>query len=186
MLFVFTTPLAALFAGLGVIYYALFYTRWLKRSTWQNIIIGGGAGAIPPLVGWTAVTGNLSLAAVVLFAIIFYWTPPHFWALALVKQKDYARAGVPMLPVVAGEVETRWQILVYSALMVALTGLLTVIGAMGWVYLVAAALLGAVFMRYAWNTWRRGDQPSIWGLYKYSLLYLALLFAAMALDRAIL
>lgn len=186
VLFVFTTPLAALFAGLGVIYYALFYTRWLKRSTWQNIIIGGGAGAIPPLVGWTAVTGNLSLAAVVLFAIIFYWTPPHFWALALVKQKDYARAGVPMLPVVAGEVETRWQILVYSALMVALTGLLTVIGAMSWVYLVAAALLGAVFMRYAWNTWRRGDQPSIWGLYKYSLLYLALLFAAMALDRAIL
>ncbi len=186
VLLVFTTPLAALFASLGIVYYALFYTRWLKRSTWQNIIIGGGAGAIPPLVGWTAVTGNLSLAAVVLFAIIFYWTPPHFWALALVKQKDYARAGVPMLPVVAGELETRWQILVYSALMVALTGLLTVIGAMGWVYLVAAALLGAVFMRYAWNTWRRGDQPSIWGLYKYSLLYLALLFAAMVLDRAIL
>lgn len=186
VLLVFTTPMAALFASLGIVYYALFYTRWLKRSTWQNIIIGGGAGAIPPLVGWTAVTGNLSLAAVVLFAIIFYWTPPHFWALALVKQKDYARAGVPMLPVVAGEIETRWQILVYSALMVALTGLLTVIGAMGWVYLVAAALLGAVFMRYAWNTWRRGDQASIWGLYKYSLLYLALLFAAMALDRAIL
>jgi protoheme IX farnesyltransferase len=186
VLLVFTTPLAALFASLGIIYYALFYTRWLKRSTWQNIIIGGGAGAIPPLVGWTAVTGNVSLAAVVLFAIIFYWTPPHFWALALVKQKDYARAGVPMLPVVAGEAETRWQILVYSALMVALTGLLTAIGAMGRVYLVAAALLGALFMRYAWNTWRRGDQASIWGLYKYSLLYLALLFAAMALDRAIL
>ncbi|MGQ9925662.1 MAG: heme o synthase [Chloroflexaceae bacterium] len=186
VLLVFTTPLAALFASLGIIYYALFYTRWLKRSTWQNIIIGGGAGAIPPLVGWTAVTGKVSLAAVVLFAIIFYWTPPHFWALALVKQKDYARAGVPMLPVVAGEAETRWQILVYSALVVALTGLLTVIGAMGWVYLLAAALLGALFMRYAWNTWRRGDQASIWGLYKYSLLYLALLFAAMVLDRAIL
>jgi len=185
VLLVFTTPLAALFASLGIIYYALFYTRWLKRSTWQNIIIGGGAGAIPPLVGWTAVTGNVSLAAVVLFAIIFYWTPPHFWALALVKQKDYARAGVPMLPVVAGEAETRWQILVYSTLMVALTGLLTAIGAMGRVYLVAAALLGALFLRYAWNTWRRGDQASIWGLYKYSLLYLALLFAAMALDRAI-
>ncbi|MFQ3663752.1 MAG: heme o synthase [Chloroflexaceae bacterium] len=186
VLLLFTTPLAALFATLGIVYYALFYTRWLKRSTWQNIIIGGGAGAIPPLVGWTAVTGNLSLAAVVLFAIIFYWTPPHFWALALVKQKDYARAGVPMLPVVAGEAETRWQILVYSVLMVALSGLLTVIGAMGWVYLGAAALLGALFLRYAWNTWRRGDQASIWGLYKYSLLYLALLFAAMVLDRAIL
>ncbi|MCS6881847.1 MAG: heme o synthase [Oscillochloridaceae bacterium] len=186
VLLVFTTPLAALFASLGIVYYALFYTRWLKRSTWQNIIIGGGAGAIPPLVGWTAVAGNLSLAAVVLFAIIFYWTPPHFWALALVKQKDYARAGVPMLPVVAGEVETRWQILVYSTLMVALSGLLTAIGAMGWVYFAAAALLGAVFLRYAWLVWRRGDQASIWGLYKYSLLYLALLFAAMALDRAIL
>ncbi len=186
VLLLFTTPLAALFATLGIVYYALFYTRWLKRSTWQNIIIGGGAGALPPLVGWTAVTGNLSLAAVVLFAIIFYWTPPHFWALALVKQKDYARAGVPMLPVVAGEAETRWQILVYSVLMVALSGLLTAIGAMGWVYLGAAALLGAPFLRYAWNTWRRGDQASIWGLYKYSLLYLALLFAAMVLDRAIL
>jgi heme o synthase len=182
----FTTPLAAFFSILGIVYYALFYTRWLKRSTWQNIVVGGGAGAIPPLVGWTAVTGNLSLAAVVLFAIIFYWTPPHFWALALVKQKDYARAGVPMLPVVAGEAETRWQILVYSALLVALSLLLTPIGAMGWVYLVAAAALGALFMRYAWATWRVGDQASVWGLYKYSLLYLALLFVAMVLDRALL
>jgi protoheme IX farnesyltransferase len=137
-------------------------------------------------VGWTAVTGSLSLAAVVLFAIIFYWTPPHFWALALVKQKDYTRAGVPMLPVVAGEAETRWQILVYSAMLVALSALLTAIGAMGWIYLVAAAALGALFMRYAWDTWRKGDHASIWGLYKYSLLYLALLFAAMVLDRAVL
>jgi len=186
VMLVFTTPLAALLSTLGIVYYALFYTRWLKRSTWQNIVIGGGAGSLPPLVGWTAVTGSLSLAAVVLFAIIFYWTPPHFWALALVKQKDYTRAGVPMLPVVAGEAETRWQILVYSAMLVALSALLTVIGAMGWIYLVAAAALGALFMRYAWDIWRKGDQASIWGLYKYSLLYLALLFAAMVLDRAVL
>ncbi|MBC6436138.1 protoheme IX farnesyltransferase, partial [Nostoc sp. HG1] len=103
VMLVFTTPLAALLSTLGIVYYALFYTRWLKRSTWQNIVIGGERGSLPPLVGWTAVTGSLNLAAVVLFAIIFYWTPPHFWALALVKQKDYTRAGVPMLPVVAGE-----------------------------------------------------------------------------------
>ncbi|GAB4441626.1 MAG: heme o synthase [Chloroflexi bacterium OHK40] len=186
VMLVFTTPLATLLSTLGIVYYAMFYTRWLKRSTWQNIVIGGGAGAIPPLVGWTAVTGQVSLAAVVLFAIIFYWTPPHFWALALVKQKDYARAGVPMLPVVAGEPETRWQILVYSAMLVALSALLTAIGAMGWLYLVAALALGVLFLRYAWLVWRRGDQASIWGLYKYSLLYLALLFAAMVLDRAVL
>ncbi|HMQ30339.1 MAG TPA: heme o synthase, partial [Chloroflexaceae bacterium] len=186
VMLVFTTPLAAFFSTLGIVYYAWLYTQWLKRSTWQNIVVGGGAGAIPPLVGWTAVTGQLSVAAVLLFAIVFYWTPPHFWALALVKQKDYARAGVPMLPVVAGEAETRWQILVYSALLVALSALLTPIGAMGWIYLVGAGLLGAIFMRYAWDVWRKGDQASIWGLYKYSLLYLALLFVAMVVDRAVL
>ncbi|NTW97671.1 MAG: protoheme IX farnesyltransferase [Oscillochloris sp.] len=182
----FTTPLATFFSTLGIGYYAFFYTRWLKRSTWQNIVIGGGAGSLPPLVGWTAVTGNLSLAAVLLFVIVFYWTPPHFWALALVKQKDYARAGIPMLPVVAGEPETRWQILVYSAMMVALSLLLTPLGAMGGLYLAMAALLGAIFMRSAWGVWRRGDQAAIWGLYKYSLLYLALLFAAMVADRVLL
>ncbi len=182
----FTTPLAALFSTLGIVYYAWFYTQWLKRSTWQNIVIGGGAGAIPPLVGWTAVTGQLSVAALLLFAIVFYWTPPHFWALALVKQKDYARAGVPMLPVVAGEAETQRQILIYSILLVALSLLLSAIGAMGWIYFGAALGLGAIFLYYAWAVWRRGDQTSIWGLYKYSLLYLALLFAAMVLDRVVL
>ncbi|MEF3275390.1 MAG: heme o synthase [Chloroflexus sp.] len=186
VLWVFTTPLAAFFALLGIIYYAYFYTSLLKRSTWQNIIIGGGAGAIPPLVGWTAVTGSVSLMAVVLFAIIFYWTPPHFWALALVKQKDYARAGVPMLPVVAGEAETRWQILVYSAIMMAVSLLPVAIGAMSWIYLAGALLLGFRFMRDAWAVWRVGDQAAIWGLYKYSLLYLALLFAVMVVDRLLL
>jgi len=185
VLWVFTTPLAAFFAFLGIVYYAYFYTGWLKRTTWQNIIIGGGAGAIPPLVGWTAVTGSVSLMAVVLFTIIFYWTPPHFWALALVKQKDYARAGVPMLPVVAGEAETRWQILVYSAIMMAVSLLPVAIGAMSWIYLLGAVLLGLRFMRDAWAVWRVGDQAAIWGLYKYSLLYLALLFAVMVADRLI-
>ncbi len=186
VLWIFTTPLAAFFAFLGIIYYAYFYTGVLKRSTWQNIIIGGGAGAIPPLVGWTAVTGSVSLMAVVLFAIIFYWTPPHFWALALVKQKDYARAGVPMLPVVAGEAETRWQILVYSAIMLAVSLLPVAIGAMSWIYLAGALLFGFRFMRDAWAVWKVGDQAAIWGLYKYSLLYLALLFAVMVADRLIL
>ncbi|WP_322496666.1 heme o synthase, partial [Chloroflexus sp.] len=186
VLWVFATPLAAFFAFLGIIYYAYFYTSVLKRSTWQNIIIGGGAGAIPPLVGWTAVTGSVSLMAVVLFAIIFYWTPPHFWALALVKQKDYARAGVPMLPVVAGEAETRWQILVYSAIMLAVSLLPVAIGAMSWIYLAGALLFGLRFMRDAWAVWKVGDQAAIWGLYKYSLLYLALLFAVMVADRLML
>jgi protoheme IX farnesyltransferase len=149
-------------------------------------VIGGAAGALPPLVGWAAVTGSLSLPAVILFLIIFYWTPPHFWALALVKEKDYARAGVPMLPVVAGEAETRWQIWLYSLLMVVLTLLLTPVQAMGLLYLLLALVLGVIFMRYAWNVWRAGGQGHTWALYKYSLLYLALLFSAMVLDRMLL
>jgi protoheme IX farnesyltransferase len=186
LLFVFTTPLAALLAVVGIVYYAVFYTRWLKPNTWQNIVIGGAAGALPPLVGWAAVTGSLSLPAVILFLIIFYWTPPHFWALALVKEKDYARAGVPMLPVVAGEAETRWQIWLYSLLMVVLTLLLTPLQAMGLLYLLLALVLGVIFMRYAWNVWRAGGQGHTWALYKYSLLYLALLFSSMVLDRMLL
>ena len=184
VLLLFTTPLAMLLSTLGIFYYAVFYTQWLKRSTWQNIVIGGGAGSLPPLVGWTAVTGTLSLPAIVLFAIIFYWTPPHFWALALVKEKDYARAGVPMLPVVAGVLETRYQILVYSLILVALSTLLTPLGAMGWIYLGAALVFGARFLYDAWMVYRYGEQAHIWSLYKYSLLYLALLFAAMVIDRA--
>ena len=186
VLLVFTTPLAAFCSTLGIGYYAWIYTQWLKRSTWQNVVIGGGAGAIPPLVGWTAVTGHLSLAAVLLFAIVFYWTPPHFWALALVKQQDYARAGVPMLPVVAGEGETRWQILIYATILVALSLVPTLIGALGWLYLASAGVLGLIFLYYAWAVWRKGDRKSIWGLYMYSLLYLALLFVVMVVDRVVL
>jgi heme o synthase len=186
VLAVFTTWPAAVLAMIGAVYYSLFYTRWLKRTTWQNIVIGGGAGSIPPLVGWAAVTGTLTLPAVLLFAIVFYWTPPHFWALALVKEKDYARAGVPMLPVVAGETETRRQILLYSVLMVGITLLLVPLQAMGLIYLGLALLFGGIFLRYAWDIWREGGQKHIWGMYKYSLLYLALLFAAMILDRMVL
>ncbi|PDW02602.1 protoheme IX farnesyltransferase [Candidatus Viridilinea mediisalina] len=186
VLVAFTTPLAALCSTLGIVYYAWFYTRWLKRTTWQNIIVGGGAGAIPPLVGWTAVTGELSIAPLLLFAIVFYWTPPHFWALALIKEQDYTRAGVPMLPVVAGVAETRWQILVYSVLMVALSLLLTPLGTMGWLYFGAAVGFGAIFLYYAWAVWHKGDHASVWGLYKYSLLYLALIFVAMVVDRLVL
>lgn len=182
----FTTMLAAVLAMIGAVYYALFYTRWLKRTTWQNIVIGGGAGSMPPLVGWAAVTGTLTLPAVVLFVIIFYWTPPHFWALALIKERDYARAGVPMLPVVGGEAETRWQIWLYSVLMFGITLLLTPLHAMGWIYLLLALATGIMFLRYAWNVWRKGEQAHVWGLYKYSLLYLALLFGAMVLDRVLL
>lgn len=182
----FTTLLAAALSMVGVVYYAFVYTCLLKRHTWQNIVIGGGAGALPPLVGWAAVAGSLSLPAIVLFMIVFYWTPPHFWALALVKEKDYARAGVPMLPVVAGEHETRWQIFLYSCLMVAVTLLLTPLQAMGWIYLLLALLLGGLFLRYAWNVWRVGGQAHTWGLYKFSLLYLALLFVAMVVDRVVL
>lgn len=138
------------------------------------------------MVGWAAMTGDVSLTPVILFLIIFYWTPPHFWALALVKQKDYARAGIPMLPVVAGEGETRWQIWLYSILLVWFSFILTPVGAMGGIYLILAALLGAIFLYYAWRTWKVGNQAAVWGLYKYSLLYLALLFGAMVLDRLLL
>lgn len=182
----FTNWLAAFLALIGIIYYILIYTIWLKRTTWLNIVIGGAAGAIPPLVGWAAMTGTLSLTPFILFVIIFYWTPPHFWALALVRKDDYARAGIPMLPVVRSSEHTRWQMLLYSILMVMLTFILTPLQAMGPLYLVLALLFGAIFLGYAWNAWRTGEQTHIWGLYRYSLLYLALLFSAMVLDRVLL
>ena len=166
----------------ATVFYVVVYTGWLKRSTPQNIVIGGAAGAIPPMVGWVAVTGTLALPALYLFAIIFFWTPPHFWALALLIKDDYVRAGVPMLPVVASVEETKWYILLYSLLLVALTVMFFTTQAVGWTYLVAATALGAVFIYYAWRLMR---QPGIQGarrLYLYSLLYLALLFVAVAAD----
>jgi len=176
---------AALALG-GFYSYVFLYTRWLKRSTPQNIVIGGAAGAFPPLVGWAAVTGSLDLMAIYLFLIVFYWTPPHFWALALNKQRDYGRAGVPMAPLVWGETETKRQMLWYTIILIALTVLPWAMGALGLIYLASALVLGAIFVRGIVRVLRAQDfvQPA-WSIYKYSLLYLALLFAAMMVDRLV-
>ncbi len=177
-------PLSAWLALGGLLFYVFIYTVWLKRSSPQNIVIGGAAGAFPPLVGWAATTGSLDLAAVYLFAIVFYWTPPHFWALALIKRGDYARAGVPMLPVVRGERRTKVEILIYTLMLVPLTMMPVLFGAFGWFYAVAAALLGAPMVWYCMRLLREtGVTATAWKLYRYSLLYLALLFLAMAVDR---
>jgi protoheme IX farnesyltransferase len=158
------------------------YTVWLKRRTPQNIVIGGAAGAVPPLVGWAAVTGGLDGMAVYLFAIVFFWTPPHFWALSLLMKGEYERVGVPMLPVVRGEVETRRQILLYSVLLYAVTQLPFCAGGLGTIYLVASFVLGVLFIGAAWLLSRRADRRSALRLYLFSLAYLALLFGAMVAD----
>jgi len=179
-------PLSAWLALAGLLFYVFIYTIWLKRTSPQNIVIGGAAGAFPPLVGWAAMTGRLDLAAVYLFAIIFYWTPPHFWALALIKQSDYARAGIPMMPVVRGEARTKYEMLVYTLMLLPLTIMPTLFGALGLFYGVAAALLGARLLWYCIRLLReRSITPVAWQMYRYSLLYLALLFVAMGIDRAL-
>jgi protoheme IX farnesyltransferase len=174
--------LAAVLALVGNLFYVLVYTRLLKRSTPQNIVIGGAAGAVPPLVGWAAATGSLTLPALYLFLIVFFWTPPHFWALALLIKRDYAAAKIPMLPVVRGDRETARQILLYTAGLVALTLVPVVTGTFGAVYLAAAALLGAWFIKLAWSLWRERTPRRAAVLFHYSLAYLALLFVAMAID----
>lgn len=183
---VFVNPLAAWLALAGLLYYVFVYTIWLKRSTPLNIVLGGAAGSFPPLVGWAAGSGTIDLAAIYLFAIVFYWTPPHFWALALIKQQDYARAGVPMLPVVRGEQETKWQMLLYAVMLVPLTLVPSLFGAFGALYAAAAMLLGLRLVWYCVKLLRADSlQPTAWKLYRFSLLYLALLFAAMALDKLV-
>ncbi len=174
--------LAALLALSGFVGYTLVYTVWLKRRTPQNIVIGGAAGAVPPLVGWAAVTGELSGTALYLFAIVFFWTPPHFWALSLLMKDEYARVGVPMLPVVRGERETRRQVLLYSVLLYGVTQLPFCAGAFGLVYLASSMALGALFIAGAVLLSRRADRRAALRLYLFSLLYLALLFAAMVAD----
>jgi len=186
MLARFVNVLTATLALAGFYFYVFIYTRWLKRSTPHNIVIGGAAGAFPPLVGWAAVTNQVDLAAIYLFLIIFYWTPPHFWALALLKQRDYGNAGVPMAPLVWGERETMDQMLWYTLILIPLTLLPVAFGAFGWLYFVCAvglgiALLVGVIRIRTTALWTK----VAWKVYKFSLLYLALLFVAMVVDRRI-
>jgi len=176
--------LAATLALVGLVGYVGVYTVWLKRRTPQNIVIGGAAGAIPPLVAWAATTGSVGAEAIYLFAVVFFWTPPHFWALSLLMKDEYARAGVPMLPVVRGEAETRWHVLLYTVILLAWTLLPLRVPALGLgpVYLVAAAILGAAFVVLAERLRRRADRQSALRVYLFSLTYLALLFAATVAD----
>jgi protoheme IX farnesyltransferase len=178
--------LTASLALVGNLFYVLVYTRWLKRSTPQNIVIGGAAGAVPPLVGFAAATGNLALPALYLFLIVFLWTPPHFWALALLIKRDYEAARIPMLPVVRGDRATARQVLLYTALLVGLTLVPVVTGTFGVVYLAAAALLGGQFLWLALRLWRSTSPARAGALFHYSLAYLALLFAAAAADPMLL
>lgn len=180
-----TTPLAAVLALAGNVFYVVVYTMWLKRSTTQNIVIGGIAGAIPPLVGWAAITGSLALPAFLLFVIITYWTPAHFWSLALLVHGDYSRAQVPMLPSVTTRSHARWQIVAYSLLTVIASLLLYSVSAMGWVYLITALLLGAGFLAFTITTYRLGSARLARRTFLYSNIYLAALFAAMIVDRLI-
>lgn len=194
VLYVLTTPMAAAMALAGNLFYVLVYTMWLKRRTPQNIVIGGAAGAMPPLVGWAAVTGDVGLAAILMFGVIFLWTPPHFWALALVKQDEYEDAGVPMLPNVAGVRATTVQIIVYTIILVAFSLLPVPLGwlgvtevILGPIYAVIALLLGLRFLQLAVRLHRDGgDLDVARETFKYSLLYLAGIFAAMAVDRVLL
>lgn len=184
LLSVFANLLSACLAMSGIVTYVLVYTHWLKRHSTQNIVIGGAAGAIPPLVGWAAVTGELSWAAWLYFLIIFLWTPPHFWALAMMIQKDYAKVGVPMLPVVKGDVVTAKQIWIYTLLLIPATLLMVYpLHVMGAVYAAIALGLGAVFMVKAWALLQAPSDPLLArSLFKYSILYMMLLSAGMALD----
>lgn len=176
--------LTALLATAGLLFYVLVYTMWLKRSTVHNIVIGGAAGAAPPLVGWAAVTGTVDWAAVIMFLVVFIWTPPHFWALALFRGEDYARAGVPMLPVVRGERVTKWQILLYSLLLIPSGALLYFTGAVGPVYLATAVGLGCAMVLASIGLLRERLPRMDWAhrTYGWSLLYLAVIFLAMMLD----
>jgi protoheme IX farnesyltransferase len=174
--------LSAVLALAGMLYYVLFYSLVLKPSTPQNIVVGGGAGAIPPLVGWAAATGRLEWSSLFLFALVFFWTPAHFWALALVRREEYQQAGVPMLPVVYGERETRRHILLYSFQVVILTLLLPVARLGGWLYAAAALLLGGLLLLRAWDLWVAGGLRRAWRLYKYSSAYLALILGALVAD----
>lgn len=174
---------AAGILAFAIFFYAVVYTMWLKRATPQNIVIGGAAGAFPPVIGWAAVTGDVTLMPAILFLIIFLWTPPHFWALALYKNEDYARAGVPMMPVIAGDPSTKWQMLAYTWLLVVITLLPGVLHMAGVIYTTGAALLGAGFLYHAYKV--KADLSYIWAkkMFGFSILYLFLLFTLTILDH---
>jgi protoheme IX farnesyltransferase len=185
VLFRFVNLLSALLSLAAILFYVLVYTMWLKRTTPQNIVIGGAAGAVPVLVGWAAVTGTVSITAMWMFMVIFLWTPPHFWALSLLLKKDYERAHVPMLPVVSGERETHRQILLYTLLLLAASLVLGVTHTLGYFYLVSAALLGSGLLVLAVLLWRQRSQRLARRLFWFSNYYLALIFAAMVVDRVL-
>ena len=177
--------LSAVLAVIGLLYYVVFYTIILKPSTPSNIVIGGAAGALPPLVGWAAVTGSLTMPALFLFALIFFWTPPHFWALALLKRSDYQRADIPMLPVIRGGDQTRWQILLYSVQVVALTLLMPLVGLGGVLYIAVAIVLGVGLIHNARKLRQRGQNRTAWRMYRYSSLYLAGIMVALMAEALI-
>jgi protoheme IX farnesyltransferase len=181
----FVNLLAALLSLTGIFYYVFFYSVWLKKATVQNILIGGGAGAIPPMVGWAAATGHLGLAAWILFAIVFMWTPPHFWALAIVRMKDYANAGVPMMPVVHGEEKTRRHILIYTIELIAVTLLLPLFHLAGTIYLISALVLGGFLLYAAWRVFTVGGNKVAWTMYRWSSMYLAFIFLAIMIDAVV-
>jgi protoheme IX farnesyltransferase len=183
----FANPLAALMGIAGHAFYVVIYTMWLKRSTPQNIVIGGAAGAFPPLIGWAAVAGELSLTAWLIFALIFLWTPPHFWALALYKDVEYGKANVPMMPVVRGHYPTKLLMLFYTLLMIGCAALIALVGALGVVYLVSSTILGAIFAYFCIRTaFSSGEASLAWAkkTFAYSILYLALIFGFMSFDSA--
>jgi protoheme IX farnesyltransferase len=177
--------LAGLLSTAALLFYVFVYTIGMKRNTPQNIVIGGAAGAMPALVGWAAVTNTVELPALALFGVIFYWTPPHFWALAMRYEKDYAKAGVPMMPVVYGREETTRHILLYSLMLFAMCLAFFSVAQMGWIFLGAALALNALFIGWAFKLFRNPTPKSAWGLFRFSIYYLALLFGAMALDQLI-
>jgi len=181
-----TNYVAAALLAAAILFYVFIYTVWLKRRTPQNIVIGGAAGAFPPVIGWAAATGDVSAVGIALFLLIFLWTPPHFWALSLYRSDDYRRAGVPMLPVVAGPRETKRQMLMYTLLLLPVALAPTLLGAVGWIYGAIAAVFSLAFIGYALVAWRSADDetahPAARRMFRFSLLYLAILFAALPLD----
>ncbi|SFZ75637.1 heme o synthase [Chitinimonas taiwanensis] len=183
LLYALVNPLTMWLTLATFVGYAIIYTLLLKPNTPQNIVIGGASGAMPPILGWAAVTGSVSHDALILFLIIFAWTPPHFWALALYRREEYARAGLPMLPVTHGEAFTRLHVLLYTLILTAVTLLPVATGMAGWIYLVSALVLDLLFLGYAWQIWRKYSDALARSAFRYSILYLSLLFAALLVDH---